>query len=178
MKNGGGTLTMKLNPQSLGEVRVEVTLKEGAATARFEASTPSAHRLLTDNLSTLRQALEAKGVRVETLSVELRSVAEASPEAARGERPGTDAGRVHQEGGGSPNDADGSARSDSGAWNEGQAGRDGPGHRASMARAAGIAGDVPGSEHPEDAGSDAEPFPMTGAGMPGLEGWIGLDTVA
>lgn len=177
LKTGGGTISLRLTPDALGEVRVELNVKDGVANARLEATSESARRLLTENLSTLREALEAKGVRVERLSVELRSGTEASPEAARGERPGTDAGRA-QQGDSSENGSRG-AGSETGAGEDGRAAED----HAARQHAANTGhprsgGDEPGSEHPADATdepglSDADP-----AWTPDDVAWIGLDTVA
>ena len=172
LKQGGGTVNLRLNPRSLGEVKVELTVKDGVATAKFQASSESARRLLNDNLTTLREALEAKGVRVESLSVEVRP-GERPTESASGHRTGTDAGPNH-EGDGSPEGFD--ARSETGA----EGGMRGDAHTAREALAAragiraGLAGDA---EHPEDAQLAGDLAAPDQAGTPRVVR-IGLDTIA
>lgn len=66
---GGGRLTLRLSPQALGDVRVDVELREGTANATFRAENEAARDLLKGNLDALRNALERRGVRVERLEV-------------------------------------------------------------------------------------------------------------
>lgn len=66
---GGGKLILRLTPQALGDVRVDVQVREGSASALFQAEHESARDLLKSNLATLRHALEIRGVRVERLEV-------------------------------------------------------------------------------------------------------------
>lgn len=172
LKEGGGTVNLRLNPRSLGEVKVELTLKEGVATARFEASSESARRLLNDNLTTLRQALEAKGVRVESLSVEVRE-GERPTESANGQRTGTDAGPGHK-GDGTPDGLD--ARSETGA----EGGSRGDARDAHQALSGGAGTRARGdgdAELPEHADITDDLADESGRGA--LRGaWVGLDMVA
>ncbi len=169
LKAGGGTVTLKLTPEALGQVKVELNLNNGVANAKFEATNEPARRLLTENLSTLREALEAKGVRVERMSVEMRS-ADAPPEAARGERPGTDAGRAHQGQQHADNARDaGSETGSDGRTPEDQAQRQHTGPRSGQ----------PGAEHPEHTEEHADSGTDDQARTPDdSERWLGLDTVA
>ncbi|MEM7621699.1 MAG: flagellar hook-length control protein FliK [Planctomycetota bacterium] len=70
VKTKGGTLTIRLNPESLGAVRVQLDMKEGVVSARVEAETDSARALLESGVDRLRAALEARGLRVERVQVE------------------------------------------------------------------------------------------------------------
>ncbi|MEM9560894.1 MAG: flagellar hook-length control protein FliK [Planctomycetota bacterium] len=70
LRQGGGSLTLKLAPDALGAVRVELTVSQGVASASLRAETPQARELLSANLDALRTALEDRGLRVERLSVE------------------------------------------------------------------------------------------------------------
>lgn len=60
---GTGThrLTMKLNPEQLGEVRVVMTVRDGAVHVRLAASEHQAHQALLDGSSELNRLLEAAG---------------------------------------------------------------------------------------------------------------------
>ncbi|MBX3322832.1 MAG: flagellar hook-length control protein FliK [Phycisphaeraceae bacterium] len=69
MSTGGGSMTLRLNPQSLGDVRVEISIQRGAATAIFDAENQSARDLLKSEIDHLRSALERRGVVVERLEV-------------------------------------------------------------------------------------------------------------
>ena len=68
---GGGSMTMRLAPESLGALTVRVGVEGGVVSARFEAASAEARELLDTSLSALRTSLEAKGLSVERLQVEL-----------------------------------------------------------------------------------------------------------
>ncbi len=65
----GGSMTMRLDPPELGQLRVQMTITRGVVTAQFTATTPQAHALLEKNMATLRVALENQGLTVERLNV-------------------------------------------------------------------------------------------------------------
>lgn len=71
LRQKGGSLTLQLNPPSLGQVRINMLMEQGAVSVRLEASNPTAHRLLNDNIAMLRTTLESKGMNVERLAVQL-----------------------------------------------------------------------------------------------------------
>ncbi|GAB4382830.1 MAG: hypothetical protein Kow0022_01240 [Phycisphaerales bacterium] len=66
---GGGRLTLRLSPRALGDVRVDVHVRNGAAAAIFRTENESARDLLQHHLDALRSALEQRGIRVERLEV-------------------------------------------------------------------------------------------------------------
>lgn len=61
MSRGAGDITLRLNPESLGFLRVKLEVRPEGVAARFEVSTDAARRLLVQNSETLRAALEARG---------------------------------------------------------------------------------------------------------------------
>jgi flagellar hook-length control protein FliK len=63
-------MTVVLRPEALGEVRVRLEAKDGVVNARLSATTDAARRTLESGLETLRAALEARGVRVESLRID------------------------------------------------------------------------------------------------------------
>lgn len=69
VSEGGGRITLRLNPQALGEVRVDVDMHRGVARATLNAQTEAARELLHSELDALRAALERRGVSVERLEV-------------------------------------------------------------------------------------------------------------
>lgn len=69
LRQQGGTVTLRLEPGSLGPLRIRMDLDAGRVEATLEASSDRARRLLDDALPTLRSALEAHGLSVERLEV-------------------------------------------------------------------------------------------------------------
>jgi hypothetical protein len=69
VSEGGGRITLRLHPQALGEVRVDVQMRRGVTSARLSTETDEARDLLKHGLDTLRTALERRGVSVERLEV-------------------------------------------------------------------------------------------------------------
>lgn len=70
VKNGHQELVIRLNPENLGEVRVNLSTsgKDGLS-ARLIASSAESHEALQTHLSQLKTSLEAQGVQLERLSV-------------------------------------------------------------------------------------------------------------
>ncbi len=65
----GGVLTMRLEPPELGQLRIQMTITQGAVSAEFQAATPQAQALLERSLAVLRSALQGHGLIVERLTV-------------------------------------------------------------------------------------------------------------
>jgi len=78
LKQRGGVVTMRLNPASLGTLKVRVQMRSGVIDARFEASNAQARELLESNLTSLRAALESRGLTVERLIIVESPTQEAS----------------------------------------------------------------------------------------------------
>jgi chemotaxis protein MotD len=66
----GGTMMMRLDPPSIGELAVRMTVIDGAVRAEMTASTDTARLLLERSLDALRSTLESRGLRVERLAVQ------------------------------------------------------------------------------------------------------------
>lgn len=69
----GGTMTMRLDPPDLGQMRVQMTLARGTVSASFFTQTNQARALLEKNMAALRVALENQGLTVERLNVQSSS---------------------------------------------------------------------------------------------------------
>ena len=67
----GGTLTMLLNPASLGSLRIAMSIDAGSVSVTMEAVRPEAQEMLNRNLQSLRAVLEARGLTVERIGVQL-----------------------------------------------------------------------------------------------------------
>jgi flagellar hook-length control protein FliK len=83
MTQGGGRMSVILRPEHLGEVRLSMQTSEGSVRVHLEASTEAARSTLESEIDTLRAGLEARGVRVESLTVD---------HTASANQPGTPAG--------------------------------------------------------------------------------------
>ena len=67
------SLSMQLHPQSLGRLNVELVTKAGQLTAQFEAENASVKAALETRLVELKETLEQRGVRVESVEVTVAS---------------------------------------------------------------------------------------------------------
>lgn len=161
---GGGTMTMRLAPESLGAVTVRVGVESGVVTARFEAANAAARDLLDASLSALRSSLEAKGLSVDRLQVELAPTApprapEDQDAGARltppGDEPGTGLGGPGQQSGSSGGSADDRHAGESGGHGSARGGEESP-----------------AAEAPDDR-TDV----IDGAGHPGEVLYLGLDAI-
>lgn len=68
-RNKGGQLTLWLNPESLGKLRVQMTIDNGSISARFEATSEATKNLLNQNIDALRSALESRGLTANNIEV-------------------------------------------------------------------------------------------------------------
>ncbi len=66
----GGTVTIRLTPPELGALRIRVHLDGGVVRASFETAHQQVGQLLQQQMATLRQALEGRGLTVENLQVQ------------------------------------------------------------------------------------------------------------
>ncbi|MDD7403884.1 MAG: flagellar hook-length control protein FliK [Butyribacter sp.] len=65
------TMEVQLNPESLGKVFVSLVSKEGILTATFHVQTDEAKNALESQIYTLRENLEAKNLKVESVDVQI-----------------------------------------------------------------------------------------------------------
>lgn len=68
----GGTITIRMMPPELGQVRVDIQMHAGKVSASFQTEHQSVQSLMNRELSQLRQALERQGLTVEKLEVTQR----------------------------------------------------------------------------------------------------------
>ena len=110
LKGNGGTVTLRLRPEHLGEVRASVSVERGQVDVRIEATSEEARALLERETGSLRAALESRGLRVEHVRVEVASRSDPTPEAGQedhaergvdhegGDRPGAEEWRHEERG--------------------------------------------------------------------------------
>lgn len=87
----GKTISVRLDPPSLGRVRVDVTLRDGALHARITAEAPEVNQMLRDRAGDLQLVLRRMGMNLDRVSVSVGS--------GQGE---SGAGSQSQQGGRSP----------------------------------------------------------------------------
>jgi len=68
---GEGTLRLRLSPPELGAVRMEVSIKDGVMSARFETETSAAKSALVESLPDLQSRLAEHDIKLEHFEVDL-----------------------------------------------------------------------------------------------------------
>lgn len=66
-----GAVTLRLNPATLGQLKVLVSVEQNAVTAKFEATNSRAKALLEDARETLQDGLKEKGLSVDKIEITL-----------------------------------------------------------------------------------------------------------
>ncbi len=87
-------MRLTLKPESLGEVLLQVRMEEGKMQAQIEVAQPAVKAAVEGQMADLRQALSARGIEVQNITV-LTS----GQSATLGERRGNSTGRFKQKGG-------------------------------------------------------------------------------
>ncbi|MEZ6071887.1 MAG: flagellar hook-length control protein FliK [Pirellulales bacterium] len=67
----GGVVRLRLSPAELGSLRLEISLRDGAMTARMEVETAHARATVVENLGALRQRLADQNIEVQQFDVEI-----------------------------------------------------------------------------------------------------------
>jgi len=121
LRSNDGPVTIRLTPEHLGQLRVDLSRGEAGVTARFEAATSEAQKLLESSMPELRSALEARGLQVDRLEVRLaeQPVVDAERRAAQesGDEP---RGQAEEDRGEAPAEAGTHAHSGGGGHAHGQ----------------------------------------------------------
>jgi len=66
----GGAIRLRLHPPELGSLRVQLSVRNGAMTARVETETESARTMLLDNLPALKERLAEHQIKLERFDVD------------------------------------------------------------------------------------------------------------
>ncbi len=69
LKNGEGSVMLRLNPPILGRVNVNISMEEGGLNATFKTEQAFTRDMLQQNMHVLREALAEQGIRVTSVSV-------------------------------------------------------------------------------------------------------------
>ncbi len=70
LRQNGGSVTIRLKPETLGAMKIDLQIAQGSVAAQLEATTAEARDLLTKHLATLRTALESKGFNVRSIEIQ------------------------------------------------------------------------------------------------------------
>lgn len=65
----GEEISIQLEPENLGKIRVGVGMKDGVMTARIGVETESVRQVVEANLATLRDSLENQGIKIQGMEV-------------------------------------------------------------------------------------------------------------
>ncbi|MCS7305073.1 MAG: flagellar hook-length control protein FliK [Thermoguttaceae bacterium] len=71
LRDGGGTVRLRLHPPELGSLRVELLVREGVLRARMEVETSAARAAILEHLPILRERLAQQDIRIEQFDVEI-----------------------------------------------------------------------------------------------------------
>lgn len=66
------SMTLRLDPPELGQLRVDVRMQDHSLVVRFQTQTQAAHDLLQDRIAELRHALEQHGIQLDRAEIEIR----------------------------------------------------------------------------------------------------------
>lgn len=69
IRQKGGSVVLKLEPESLGQLRITVSMRNGVVNAKIEAGTSEAAELLKTHQGALRESMHEKGMLVERLEI-------------------------------------------------------------------------------------------------------------
>lgn len=73
VKGGGGKMSLRLDPPSLGKLQVEVEISRNICNARIVTEDPMVKTALMLNLAQLRESLESQGLKLDGFSIESQS---------------------------------------------------------------------------------------------------------
>lgn len=105
---GRSSTTIRLDPPELGTLRLRMELEKDALSLRVETQTVVAHRLLSDELDSLRRGLEAVGLHLERVEIRPPSPPDAENWAPSQQQPEPQGGG--QPGGAGADDSAGSGK--------------------------------------------------------------------
>lgn len=160
---GVSSAWLKLDPHGLGEMKINLSVHEGRVSAVFAVSTDQAQSSMRQALPELRQALEARGLLVDSIEVIHKPITDSHAEGSDFNAPGQDSSQLagdsrNEQGAGGPDDG----RHGHGARDRDDAGAEG----SALSIPPSI---VPGAEAPEGSRHT----------MMSLSGWkLGLDLTA
>jgi hypothetical protein len=71
LRQGNGAVTLRLAPETLGQLRISMNVSQGRVSVDLQAQSATAVRAVGESMAMLRGALEARGLEVERLTTSL-----------------------------------------------------------------------------------------------------------
>lgn len=71
LRQGGGALTMKLSPATLGDIRIEMTMQSGKVSVQFDVGSLAAYEAVKGQIGELKHSLEQRGMTVERVEAHI-----------------------------------------------------------------------------------------------------------
>jgi len=87
-KNGGNEIRMQLKPETLGQMQLKVLAQDQTISVKMVAETAMARDIIENNIGQLRADLNALGLNVEKLDVEVLATGDPAEKDAAGQRGG------------------------------------------------------------------------------------------
>lgn len=159
LRQRGGTLSLRLNPVDLGDVKISLSIAQGRVDGSIEATNESARGLLEQNLDKLKSSLERRGITVDRLEVRLAGAGSSETQNTQGQDARADLNQQQA-------DAGSGRQHDSASGEDRQRGT--RGRNPDESAPAGLRGAESAADDDAAQGSAAEP----------LGGWLRLDTLA
>ncbi len=175
LRHQGGSVTIRLTPETLGKIKINLKIEDAHVWATFQPSSDASHEAIDQSLASLRSSLESRGLIVERLEVVPSGVANFEQSLRDSNHQSSSSGEQRPSEHSDPNMAD----SQSGSQPEtGGSGR-GFGDQGST-RAAGIDGPIssPDTELLPDSIGSASLFMEESSSESGMARRLRLDAVA
>lgn len=119
LRQGGGSLTMKLSPASLGEVRIEMNMQAGKVSVQFDVGSVAAYEAIKGQLAELKLSLEQRGMTVERVETHISPALARSAQAESGSNQRSGDPQVHGDGQNRHDASDGQSRGRAGSEHRG-----------------------------------------------------------
>lgn len=69
LRHQGGSVTIRLTPETLGQIKIHLKIEDAHVWATFQPSSDASHEAIDQSLASLRSSLESRGLIVERLEV-------------------------------------------------------------------------------------------------------------
>lgn len=70
LKTSGGSMKIRLSPEHLGEINIQLMTSNGSVKVDIQAERSEAHAMLKDSVAQLRQSMEARGIQIDDLNIQ------------------------------------------------------------------------------------------------------------
>lgn len=127
LRHQGGSVTIRLTPEALGQIKINLKIEDAHVWATFQPSSDASHEAIDQSLASLRSSLESRGLIVERLEVVPSGVANFEQSLRDSNHQSSSPGEQRESDQSDPNGA--------GSQSGSQPGQDGSGDRGSASAA-------------------------------------------